>query len=86
MKQPTDEELDSIIATLSKDAQRMIKGAIGDQLIGLWIGNGDAAWEVHQRNLTEYEPTDGGGRWGEVAPLNDMGIAVVNRMLKLQTH
>jgi hypothetical protein len=86
MTQPTDHELDAIIATLSGDAQRMIKSAIGDRLIGLWIGNGAAAWEVHRCNLTEYEPTDGGGSWGEVAPLNDTGIAVMNRMLKKQTH
>ncbi len=86
MSRPSDAELDSIIATLSEDAKRIIKGAIGDRYMGLWIGNGAAVWEVYQKNLTECEPSDNGGRWGDVAPLNDTGIAIMSRMLKLQAN
>ena len=82
----SDTELDAIIATLSDEAQRTIKGAIGDPIIGLWIGKSDSVWEIHERSLTARAPADGGGTWGEVAPLNDTGIAVMSRMLKLQTH
>lgn len=86
MTRPNDAELDAIIARLSEDAQRMIKGAIGDRYMGLWIGKGDAVWEIHERGLTECEPSDNGGRWGEVAPLNDTGIAVMSRLLKRQAN
>lgn len=86
MTKASEAELDSIIAALSEDAKRIIKGAIGDRFIGLWVGNGSAVWEVHLHNLTECEPSDGGGLWGEVAPLNDTGIAVMSRILKLQAN
>lgn len=86
MSKPSDQDLDAIIYRLSDAAQQMVKRAIGDRYMGLWVGNGQAVWELHQAELTECEPSDGGGSWGEIAPLNDTGIAVMARLAKLKAN
>lgn len=78
----TSEEVARIAAGLSGLAKAMLRRAKVDRYAGTWVGDGDAVMELHEAGLTEREPEDGGGTWGKVAPLNALGLAVRDHLMK----